>query len=154
MQIDRHIERFGALQDRPEERVVEIAAAMVAVDDRALEAVADRAFQFVGGLPGAAIGNGQGRQSASDAFSPPRRGNRSLRARSRSASASSNCSTPGIERQHLHIDAGGVHLGHAPVADIAKLFEELGAAAAGLGMGFEFPPRTLKIPGTQSVLQG
>ena len=33
MQVDRRAELFGTFQDRPEELVVEIAAAVVAVDD-------------------------------------------------------------------------------------------------------------------------
>ena len=53
MQIDRYVERFGAFKDRPIKLVVEIAAAIVAVDDRALEAeLTNAAFQFRGGLVG------------------------------------------------------------------------------------------------------
>ncbi len=51
MQIDRDIERFGALEDRPEEFVVKIAAANMTVDHRALEALMTHpALQFVRGL--------------------------------------------------------------------------------------------------------
>ena len=47
MEIDRDFERFGALQDRPKELVVQIAAACVAIDECALEALlADPAIQI------------------------------------------------------------------------------------------------------------
>ena len=53
MHIDRRAERFRALEDRPEELVVEIAAAIVAVDHGADKAVvAHHAFEFGRGLVG------------------------------------------------------------------------------------------------------
>jgi hypothetical protein len=51
MKIDRDIEGFGALQDRPEEFVIQIAAARMAIDERALEALLpDPAIEFIGRL--------------------------------------------------------------------------------------------------------
>jgi hypothetical protein len=35
-----------------------------------------------------------------------------------------------IQREHLHVDTGGVHLGDAPAADILKLLENLLSAEA------------------------
>src|SRR5262249_61965326 len=53
VQIDRDVERLRPFQDRREELVVEIAAAGVAVDQCALEALLpDAALQLVGGLVG------------------------------------------------------------------------------------------------------
>src|SRR5215207_1475327 len=50
MEVDRDPERFGTLQDRPEEGVVQIAAPGVAVDQCSLEAVfTDHALELVGG---------------------------------------------------------------------------------------------------------
>ena len=77
MQIDRRIELFGAFQDRPEELVVEIAAAVVAVDHGADEfLLAHPQLQFGRGLV-----RRRGRQHGEpgialpDAPSPRRRGN-------------------------------------------------------------------------------
>src|SRR4029079_1684482 len=51
MKIDRHIERIGTLQDRPVELIVQIASSIVAVDDRAFEALlADTSLQLFSGL--------------------------------------------------------------------------------------------------------
>src|SRR3974390_925123 len=51
MQVDRDIEGFGALPDWREERVAQIAAPRLAIDERALEALLpDSAIQFIGRL--------------------------------------------------------------------------------------------------------
>src|SRR5271165_6184038 len=42
MEIDRKLERLDARKNRPEEAVVEVAPAMMAVDDDALEAMITR----------------------------------------------------------------------------------------------------------------
>jgi hypothetical protein len=45
MEVERDLERFGTLQDRPEELIVQVAAPGVAIDQRSLEAVfTDRAL--------------------------------------------------------------------------------------------------------------
>jgi len=50
MEGERDLEGFRALKDRPEERVVEVAAPDVAVNTCPFEAVfTDRTFQFVSG---------------------------------------------------------------------------------------------------------
>ncbi len=97
VEIDRDIERVGALQDRPEEFVVQVAAAGVAVDERALEALLpDPALQFFGRLVGRRDRQGgKGRRSASDISSSPRRGNRWTSRAIAICSATSACSTPG-----------------------------------------------------------
>ena len=58
MQIDRHVERLRALEDRPVFLVVEETAPRVAVDHRALEAeFLHAALELVGGASGAAVGS-------------------------------------------------------------------------------------------------
>ena len=59
MQIDRHVELFGASEDRPEFLAVDEFAIRHAVDHGALEAeLGDAAFEFVGG--GGGIDGGEG----------------------------------------------------------------------------------------------
>ena len=48
MQIERHVERLRALEDRPEPLIVEKDAIGEAVDHRPLEAELGGAFEFVG----------------------------------------------------------------------------------------------------------
>ena len=51
------------------------------------------------------------------------------------------------QREHLHVDTGGVHLSHAPVADILKLRDDFRTAGAPIAELFnETPPR----PGNKS----
>src|SRR5215472_4608578 len=125
MQIDRDIQRFGALQDRPEELIVQIAATRVPIDERAFEALLpDPAIQFIGRL----------------LVSRDRQGGKSCKARriflhhireeivrllgDDDLFRHIRMLDPrGIQREHLHIDTGGVHLGNAPVTDIPKLLE-------------------------------
>src|SRR4051812_12536077 len=53
MKIERHVERIDALQDRPEELVVEIAVTGVAVDESALESeLAHSPLELFGGSIG------------------------------------------------------------------------------------------------------
>ena len=48
-QIERDLERFGAFQDRPEEFVIQVAAAAVTVDQGSFETMrGDRTPQLVG----------------------------------------------------------------------------------------------------------
>ena len=133
MQIDRHVELFGTLQDRPIEFVVEIAAAIVAVDDRAFEACANSALQLRGGFfrrcrrqrgkPGKALGiflHGVGKEVVG-------------LSRHRDGFVLRALLGPRIlQRQDLHIDAGGVHLRQPLGADVGKAVEEVRVAAAGL----------------------
>ena len=50
MEVERNLQRLGTLEDRPEEVVVEVAAANVTADLPALEPVVpDGALQLVGG---------------------------------------------------------------------------------------------------------
>ena len=139
MQIDRDVERFGTLQDRPEELVVQIAAARVAVDQRALEALLpDPAIQLFGRLV-----RRRGRQGRKGG--EPRRiflhrlceeivrfdGDRYLLRRF-------GLLDPGrIEREHLHVDAGRIHLGDALVADILELLVNPCAAGSSVADLFD-----------------
>ena len=132
VQIDRDIERFGALQDRPEELVVQIAAARVAVDERALEALLpDPALQFFGRLFGRRDRQG-GKAGEARRMFLHRFGEEIVGfARDRDLLRRFRLLDPGrIQREHLHVDAGGVHVRDALVADILKLLENLRAAGA------------------------
>ena len=130
MEIDRDIERFGALQDRPEELVVQIAAARVPIDERAFEALLPNpALQFFGrlvwcrdrqgGKAGEALRIFLHRLGEEIVGLP---GNRDLLRRVRLLDPWR------VEREHLHVDAGGIHVGDALVADILKLIVNPGAA--------------------------
>ena len=121
VQIDRDIERLGPFQHRPEELVVEIASASMAVDDRAFEALPDPLLQFVGGFFGR---RGRQHRNAGEAqrvvlhrlgqeivgFA---RGSHLLR-------PFDLLDARRIERQHLHVDLGGIHLGDSLGADLAR----------------------------------
>jgi hypothetical protein len=130
VQIDRHPERLRAFQDRREELVVEVAAAAVAVDVGALEAeLADRSLQLLGrlfrrldrqgGKAGEALGmllHRLGEEVVGLARDGDRlRGVRLLDPRR-------------VQREHLHVDVGGIHFRDALVADLTKLLGGLGAA--------------------------
>ena len=123
MEIDRQLQRLRARQDRPEEPVVEIAPAMVAVDDDALEAVlGDHALEFRD--RGRRIGDRQrGQPEKPGRMTPDGFGERSV-----------GVSREGLrfldvelldagrrQRQRLHVDAGGVHRRDAAVANVDKL---------------------------------
>ena len=85
MQIDRRIELLGAFQDRPEELVVEIAAAVMAVDDRADEFLRRiLSSSSAAALSGAAVGSTASPAKRWDAASPRRRENRWLPGAARS----------------------------------------------------------------------
>jgi len=106
--VDRHVERLGALEDRPEEFVVHVAAADVAVDQRAAKAeLAHAALQLGCGLvrhhgrqrgePGEALGmflHG----SAKKLIGVARQRQRFRRVQLLGARR--------VDRQHLHVDAG------------------------------------------------
>ena len=96
VQIDRHVERFGTLQDRPVEFVVEIAAAIVAVDDRAFEALRELGAPAPRRLfPALRSATRQARQSASDFSSRRRQGSRWTLAPPRWLRPPRSCSVPG-----------------------------------------------------------
>jgi hypothetical protein len=142
MEIDRDIERFGTLQDRPEELIVQIAGPRVAIDERALEALLpDPAIQFIGRLLG-----GRSRQAGKACKTfwifLHRVGEEIVRlAGDRNLLRHVGLLDPGrIQREHLHIDPGGVHLSDAPVADILKLLENLRSAGAPISESFKETP--------------
>ena len=126
MEIDRKLERFSARQDRPEEPVVEIAAAMMAVDDDAFEpTLADHALEL--GDRGRRIGDRQRRQ----AEKPRRMAPDGVRERGVRASGEGLrllCAelfdAGRSQRQRLHGQAGGVHRRDAAVANFDELIDE------------------------------
>jgi len=137
VQIQRHLQLLGTGQDRPEELVVQVAAAAVAVDQGALEAVgADRALQLVGGglgirgrergEPGQPVwmaahrlgegvvgGAGEGHRLGRVELLHPWSG----------------------QRQDLEVETGGVHVGDPALADVAQLLDESGKARRHLRVG-------------------
>jgi hypothetical protein len=141
MDMDRRIERFGGLEDRPEEFVVEIAAARMAVDDGAdkaagLDAARELGRRLVrrhrrqGGKAGEAPGmflHRRGERVVTFARQRHRLGGVELFGARRS------------QRQHLHVDAGGIHRRDALVADVAQRLDQLGGAA------LEFERRVFQI---------
>src|SRR5262249_35788290 len=123
MQIDRDAERFGALQNRREELVIQIATARVAVDQSTFEALLpDSAVELLGRF--VRRGDGQCCKGGE-----PRRiflhrlcekivrfdSDRYLIRRFGLLDAGR------IERKHLHVDAGRIHAGDALFADILEL---------------------------------
>ena len=57
MEVERHLECFGTLQDRPEEWVVKVAAPDMAIYQCSFGVGTDGTFQLVGGGVGAAVGS-------------------------------------------------------------------------------------------------
>ena len=133
MEIDRKLQRFRARQNRPEETVVEIAPAMMAVDDDALEAtIAERALEL--GDRGRRIADRQRRKPEEAGRMAPDRSARethSSRARSRFASSASSCSTPGaVSESACTSTPRCVHRRDPAVADIGELSEHRRQPAA------------------------
>ena len=138
MQIDRHVERFGARIDRPEPLVVEEHAVGEAVQHGAFEAELDGAFELVGGRlrdRGRQGGKGgktriagdDGVQPVVDAAGQGGRGVGGQLLRRRRA-----------VRDHLNVDAGLIHFLDADRVEIVQPLELLAgpaglAAAIGLG---------------------
>ena len=161
MQVDRDAESLGALEDRPEEGVVEVAAPGVPVDQRADEAVpANHSVQlFGGGLrrrrrqrrePGQPIGAAPDRLRER-VVRLPGQGHRLVRSELLHARRG--------EGEHLHVDARRVHPRDPPLAEIAEVLHELRVARRHLGMvpslldpGHEVPPRTFEKRARSVVL--
>ena len=128
VQVDRGVELFGAFQDRPIKIVVQIAAAIVAVNDRAGEfLLAHPALQL-----GRRLIRSGGRQRGEAAEARwvllDRAGDEIIGFRGKldgfrrfrlfEAGRS--------DRYDLHIDASGIHVRYSLVAEVAKLRDELG----------------------------
>ena len=140
--VDRHLERFGPLEDGPEELVVEVAAPGVAIDHGALEAVfADRTLQLIGrrfrrrgrqrGEGGEPVWMASHRVGEAVVGLT---GERHRLGRVELLHARSG------QRQHLHIDAGRIHVRDPVVAEIAELLDELGVARQVLPGTFDERP--------------
>ena len=132
MQIDRHVEPFGALEDRPELLVVEEAAVGEAVNHRTLEAVlGHRALEFVGG--GARIDGRQGREAGEARRTHGDSGGETvvdtLDERNRIVAAELLRRRRAV-RDDLDVDARLVHVLDAQVAEIVEAFELLVVAGA------------------------
>ena len=142
MEVDRQVERLGPRQDRLERRVVEEAPVGGAVHQHAVEAeVLDRALQFVrrrlGGeqrqmgeaaVAGRVAGAGLGQRVVVGA--------REVDARL----ARHEVGAWAGDREHLHGDAAGVHVGEARVAEVGEFValgglrpDEVGAGKAAAG---------------------
>ncbi len=149
VQVDRDAELFRAFQDRPVEFVVEIAAAVVAVDDRAGKfLLADAPLQFLRRLVGR---RRRQRGEAADAGRMPLHAVGEVVvgvARHRDRIGGFHLLDAGRgERDHLHVDAGSVHQRDAPGADVAEFADEPGHTVAGV-------PALLLHPVQRSVDEG
>ena len=139
MQVDRHIELFGALVDRPEPLVVLERVVREPMDHGALEAELDGAFELVGG--GRRIARGQRREGAEALRVGRDHGVEPVVDAARQRDRSVAAELLGRRRavgEHLHVDADFVHLLEAPFAEIVETL--LGVAAArrfdaGKGLG-------------------
>ena len=119
MQIDRHSQRFGGLEHRPEELVVEVAAVDVTVDQGADEAVvADGALEFGDG--GLRVAHRQGGEPEEPAGMLGDRGDD--RVVGLSGQFDGLRELDGFDAGHvgqdLHVDAGSVHRGDPPLAEV------------------------------------
>src|ERR1700758_4946789 len=149
MEIDWDIEGFGALHDWPEELVIQIAAARMAVDERTLEALLPNpAIEFIGRLL-------RGRDWQGGKPCKPLWillhdiGEEIVRlASDRDLLRHVGLFDPGrIQREHLYVDAGGIHLSDARVADFLKLLQNPQAGGPSVANPFNETPAR---PGTPS----
>ncbi len=144
MQIDRHVELFGARQDRLEARIVEKAAFGQSVDQRAAEAeIAHRAFELVGG--GLRTSHRQVREAGEPiGMGGDRLGEHVVDvARKRDAFLAVEQVGAGTgRREHMNGDPGLIHLGQAKCAEIGQFVREIVGEArrkamAGDGVGID-----------------
>ena len=143
MKIDRHIERFGTLQDRPVELIVQIASSIVAVDDRTFEALlADTALQLFNGL----LRRSRWYRGKAG------KTRRMLLHRVREVVVGVTRHGDGVgcfhlfdpgrrQRQDLHVDAGSIHFRQPLGIDVAKPIDHFGVAAAYLLSAFFYETR-------------
>src|SRR6516162_10484557 len=127
MQVNRCTELFGTFQDRPEELVVEIAAAVVAVDNSTGEFLPT--YAAVERLCGLFRDCGRQRRKAAEARRMPLDRVRDKVVRfdgKRDRFGRIQLFYAGRCQGHdLHVDAGGVHFRYALVTEVAKLRDEL-----------------------------
>jgi hypothetical protein len=133
MRVNRHIELFGALEDRPEAFVVDEKALREAVDHRAFHPeLGDRSLELVGG--GTRIDGGQRRESGESgrisADSLAEAVVSAARERHREAGVQEVRRRRGV-REHLHVDAGFVHF---PDALRTEVFEPVAKSRAFVGL--------------------
>ncbi len=128
MQIQRHVQRRGALADRPEALVVEEHAVGRAVDQRALEAeLRHRALQFIG--RGLRIGRRDGGEGGEPVGMRAHRLGQAIvgDARQRHRGRGIHLLQSGIGvRQHLHVDPRLVHLLDAKAGQVVQPFRDGG----------------------------
>jgi len=129
VQVDGDLESFSTLKDRPKKRIVQVATPAVAVDYCSLETVvSDCAFQLTGGdnwgcgwqcgKPGKAVWmapNGLP-QTVVGLAGERLRGDRI-----------ELLHTGRVQRQHLQVDACGVHVCDPEVVEIQQLIDEVGS---------------------------
>src|SRR5271170_367114 len=132
MEIDRHVKHFSTLKDWPEELVVEVTSPIVAIDDRSLEAMfSDHPLQLFGGP---VWRGGRQRCKSCKALWISPCGSREevvrLAGQGNPRGSLELLYAGGSERQDLHIDACGVHLGDSLVTEIRELFEQASSAVA------------------------
>src|SRR6266480_884925 len=136
MQIERDLECFGTLQDRPEDLVVQVATPDMAVDQCTLEAVfTDHVLQFVGG--GIWSHGRQRGEPGETAWMTP------YCHRELVVGIMRECHCLGRvellharrgQRQDLHVDPGSIHLRDPVFIEFAQSIQKLGKARRHLGM--------------------
>jgi hypothetical protein len=147
MEINRDVECFGTLENRPEQFVIEITALDMTVDERSLETVImDRALQLGGS--GVGIDGRQCGKSAETSRMAPHGIREEIVRFARQIGRLSGfellCAGRG-KRQYLHIDVSGVHFRDPVVAKIAELFKKFnGATAEFQSLFLEPSPRTIQ----------
>src|ERR1700741_4369538 len=127
MQIDRCAERFGGLQYRPEKFVIEIATTLMAVDQSTGESLITKAMfelfsRAIRCLNWQRVQAGQSRRVLGDGVCQHIIG---VASEYLCVANFQLLDTRRGQRNHLHVDAGGVHLGDAALAEVAQVAYQL-----------------------------
>jgi hypothetical protein len=155
MQIDRGTERFGGFQHRPEKFVVEIATPLMPVDHRAGEGLISKAvFELFGRL--IRYRDRQGSE-AGQSFRLLGHGfGQRVIGIARESSCLSRFQLLHArrgQRDDLHVDAGGIHLGDPSLADVAQIAHQPFGEAANLARLFlEVATRAIEKAGRSEML--
>ena len=132
MEIYRDIERFGTLENRPEEFVIEITTLNMAIEERSLETVIPVGSLQFGGSGIGVCGRQRGKSGETSRMTPQGIGKEIVRfAGERQGLSNVELLCAGrSKRQYLHVDVSGVHFGDPLVSQLAELFQEFRRGAA------------------------
>lgn len=155
MEINRDIECFGTLENRPEKLIVEITAVDMAINKNSLETVVmDGSLQFGGSADG--VDCRQGGKSAETSRMAPH-GVRQVivgftRDRRCFHSFELLCAGGG-KRQYLHVDVSGIHFRDPLIAKVAELLKKFtGLTAKFQSLLFEPAPWAIEESRTRKML--